>query len=166
MHDTHVHPSISSINEAVFWCNDWSFINVWLGMLNFHREQPLLKPNICTARLSKPSCQTIRWRQLRSRTSYAIFVETKGFLDTFFTIPDAIVDHIFQQVCLKEYYGGSWWTAFPMSKKYLEKELYAPFVDAANFITGLCWTNPKFGPRWLSDPNCSPTSGCADAAEI
>lgn len=41
-----------------------------------------------------------------------------------------------------------------------------PFVDAANFITGLCSTNPKFGPHWLSDPNRLLTSGYTNATDM
>ena len=43
----------------------------------------------------------------------AVFVDTLGFLDTFFSVLTPIVDHILAEAHTKEYHDGSQWTAFP-----------------------------------------------------
>jgi Fungal protein kinase len=108
-------------------------------------------------------------KELRQELRGAIFVETPGFLDTFFSVPSAIVDRILAVAGTKSYHDGSKWTAFPKinaTQHNYEKDLYKPFVDVANFITNECPTAPGFDLRWLSDPNRSPTSVDTKAADL
>lgn len=108
-------------------------------------------------------------RELRLELHGAVFVETTGFFDKFFEIPSAVVGRIKREARKQGYYDGSKWKAFPRmtnSTTIPEKALYKPFVDAANFITGQCLTDPKPAVRWLSDPNRSLISTDAKAADM
>jgi hypothetical protein len=98
-----------------------------------------------------------------------VFVETPGFLNTFFSVPPAIVDLVLAEACTKGYHDGSKWTAFSeinATKHLYKKDLYKPFVDVANFITNECPTAPRVDLRWISDPHCSPTSVHTKAADL
>ena len=106
-------------------------------------------------------------KELRQELYGAIFIETPCFLDTFFSVPPDIADHISETVRTHGYHNGSRWTAFPEpSKHHYEKDLYGPFVEIANFITNECSTDAKFDLHWLSDPHRSPTSVDTKAADI
>jgi hypothetical protein len=52
-------------------------------------------------------------KELRQELHGAVFVETPGFLDTFFSVPPAIVDRVLAEARTKGYHDGSKWTAFP-----------------------------------------------------
>jgi len=106
-------------------------------------------------------------KELRQELFGTVFVETPCFLDTFFSVPSAIVDRISEAARAKGYHNGLRWTAFPEpSKQHYEKDLYGPFVEIANFVTNECSTDAKLDLRWLSDPHRSPTSVDTKAADM
>jgi hypothetical protein len=104
-------------------------------------------------------------RELRAELHGAVFVNTPGFFDKFFDVPPSVVDRISTEICTQGYHDGSRWAAFPNKKDFLEKDLYGPFVDAANFITGQCSSDAK-DIRWLTDANRSPVSDDTKAADV
>jgi hypothetical protein len=95
----------------------------------------------------------------------AVFVNTPRFFDKFFDVPPSVVDHISTEIHTQGYYDSSRWAAFPNKKDFLEKDLYVPFVDAANFITSQCSSTAK-DVRWLTDANRSPVSDDTKAADV
>lgn len=108
-------------------------------------------------------------QELRLELHGAVFVETTGFFDIFFKIPSSVISRVKKQARKQGYYNGSRWKSFPQmtnSTTFLEKALYKPFVDAANFITSQYSTDPKPDVRWLSDPSRSPISIDAKAADL
>ena len=87
-------------------------------------------------------------KELRQELFGTIFVETPCFLDTFFSVPSAIVDRISEAARAKGYHNGLRWTAFPEPRKqHYEKDLYGPFVEIANFVTNECLTDAKVDLR-------------------
>jgi hypothetical protein len=108
-------------------------------------------------------------KELRQELHGAVFVDTPGFLDTFFGVSPVIVDRILAEARAKRYHNGSKWTAFPelnATQHPHEKDLYKPFVDVANFITDECPAAPRLDLRWLSDPHRSPTLADTKAADL
>jgi Fungal protein kinase len=148
------------------------------GMASY-AKLPMSATPVKAKRLHRETLKTQQWdyktksaeveKELRQELRRAVFVETPGFLNTFFSVPPAIVDHILAAARTNGYHDGSKWTAFPKinaTQHNYEKDLYKPFVDVANFITDECPTAPRFDLRWLSDPNRSPTTVDTKAADL
>jgi len=144
-------------------------------------ELPLFATSLKATRLHSETLQTQQSdykinlksieveKELRQELYGAVFVDTPGFLDTFFSVPTPIVDRILVEARTKGYHDGSKWTAFPeinATKHLYEKDLYKPFVDVANFITNEFSTALRVDLRWISDPHRSPTSVDTKAADM
>jgi hypothetical protein len=107
--------------------------------------------------------------EIRHELHESVFVDTPQFAKKLFDVPPDLVEDVYLKACDGNHplydVSNTAWTRFS-TKPQFEKELYAPFVKVANFITASCGESRNLDVSWLSDPNRAPALEDSSAAEM